>query len=85
VNVGYWQIVLQKSFCTADQKFSGLWMQFWNKYVKGPHRTAMNSPVVTRHIALAMSRHGELTLASRVVMQLAREVTKSSVGGLFGD
>jgi DNA-binding transcriptional LysR family regulator len=43
------------------------------------------NPVVTRHIALAMSRHGELTLASRVVMQLAREVAKSSVGGLFGD
>ncbi len=43
------------------------------------------NPVVTRHIALAMSRHGELTLASRVVTQLAREVAKSSVGGLFGD
>src|ERR1039458_3310026 len=23
-DVAYWQIVLQKSFCTADQKFSGL-------------------------------------------------------------
>ena len=22
--VGFWQIVLQKSFCTGDQKFSGL-------------------------------------------------------------
>ena len=43
------------------------------------------NPVLTRHIALAMSRHGELTLASRIVMELAREVAKSSVGGLFGD
>jgi len=23
-NVGNWQILLQKSFCTGDQKFSGL-------------------------------------------------------------
>src|SRR6516165_9168465 len=29
------------------------------------------TPVVTRHIALAMSRHGELTLACRTVMQIA--------------
>jgi LysR family nitrogen assimilation transcriptional regulator len=43
------------------------------------------NPVVTRHIALAMSRHGELTLASRIVMQITREVAKSSVGGLFSD
>ena len=39
-------------------------------------------PVVTRHIALAMSRHGELTLASRTVMQIMREVSKSSLAGL---
>ena len=24
LNVAYWQIVLQKSFCTDDQKFCGL-------------------------------------------------------------
>ena len=35
------------------------------------------APVVTRHIALAMSRHGELTLACRTVMQVARQVAKS--------
>lgn len=35
------------------------------------------SPVVTRHIALAMSHHRALTLASRTVMQVAREVAKS--------
>jgi LysR family nitrogen assimilation transcriptional regulator len=39
-------------------------------------------PVVTRHISLAMSRQGELTLAARTVMQVAREVAKSAVGGL---
>src|SRR6266436_8694459 len=31
-------------------------------------------PVVTRHIALAMSRHGRLTLACRTVMQVVREI-----------
>jgi DNA-binding transcriptional LysR family regulator len=40
------------------------------------------APVVTRHIALAMSRHGSLTLACRTVMQLAREIAKSSAAGL---
>lgn len=39
-------------------------------------------PVVTRHIALTMSRHGELTLACRTVMQMMRNVAKSSVAGL---
>ena len=39
-------------------------------------------PVVTRHIALAMSRHGNLTLACRTVMQLAREIGKSAAAGL---
>src|SRR6476620_4079729 len=39
-------------------------------------------PVVTRHIALAMSRHGSLTLACRTVMELAREIAKSSAAGL---
>jgi LysR family transcriptional regulator, nitrogen assimilation regulatory protein len=39
-------------------------------------------PVVTRHIALAMSRHGNLTLACRTVMQVAREVAKSAAAGL---
>jgi LysR family transcriptional regulator, nitrogen assimilation regulatory protein len=36
-------------------------------------------PVVTRHIALAMSRHANLTLACRTVMQLVREIAKSGV------
>ena len=40
------------------------------------------APVVTRHIALAMSRHGELTLACRTVMQVAREIAKSGAAGL---
>jgi DNA-binding transcriptional LysR family regulator len=39
-------------------------------------------PVVTRHIALAMSRQGNLTLACRTVMQVAREIVKSGVAGL---
>ena len=39
-------------------------------------------PVVTRHIALAMSRHGNLTLACRTVMELTREIAKSSAAGL---
>jgi LysR family nitrogen assimilation transcriptional regulator len=39
-------------------------------------------PVVTRHIALAMSRHGNLTLACRTVMQEARDIAKSGVASL---
>jgi LysR family nitrogen assimilation transcriptional regulator len=39
-------------------------------------------PVVTRHIALAMSRHGNLSLACRTVMQLLREIAKSGTAGL---
>lgn len=39
-------------------------------------------PVVTRHIALAMSRQGQMTLACRTVMQLTREIVKSGAGGL---
>jgi LysR family nitrogen assimilation transcriptional regulator len=39
-------------------------------------------PVVTRHIALAMSRHGSLTLACRTVMQVAREIATSGAAGL---
>jgi DNA-binding transcriptional LysR family regulator len=39
-------------------------------------------PVVTRHIALAMARHGNLTLACRTVMQVVREVAKSGAAGL---
>ena len=40
------------------------------------------NPVVTRHIALAMSRHVNLTLACRTVMQVAREIAKSGAAGL---
>jgi LysR family transcriptional regulator, nitrogen assimilation regulatory protein len=39
-------------------------------------------PVVTRHIALAMSRHGSTTLACRTVMQVVREIAKSGAAGL---
>jgi LysR family nitrogen assimilation transcriptional regulator len=39
-------------------------------------------PVVTRHIALAMSHHGSMTLACRTVMELTREIAKSSAAGL---
>jgi DNA-binding transcriptional LysR family regulator len=34
-------------------------------------------PAVPRHIALAMTRHGELTLACRTVMQLTKEISLS--------
>lgn len=40
------------------------------------------NPPVTRHIALAMSRHGELTLACRTVMQITRELASSGAAGL---
>jgi DNA-binding transcriptional LysR family regulator len=36
-------------------------------------------PDISRHIALAMSRHGELTLACRTVMQLTQEIAKTGV------
>jgi DNA-binding transcriptional LysR family regulator len=39
-------------------------------------------PPVTRHIALAMSRHGELTLACRTVMQIVQEIASSGASGL---
>jgi DNA-binding transcriptional LysR family regulator len=39
-------------------------------------------PVVHRHIALAMSRQGEMTLACRTVMQVTREIAKSGTAGL---
>ena len=39
-------------------------------------------PPVTRHIALAMSRHGELTLACRTVMQIVQEIASSGAAGL---
>ena len=39
-------------------------------------------PVVTRHIALAMSRHGNVSLACRTVMQVLREIAKSGAAGL---
>lgn len=39
-------------------------------------------PTVTRHIALAMSRHGELTLACRAVMSETQEIAKAGAAGL---
>ncbi|BAL27387.1 LysR family transcriptional regulator [Azoarcus sp. KH32C] len=39
------------------------------------------SPTVNRFIALAMSRHGELTLACRTVMEVTREIARSGAGG----
>jgi LysR family transcriptional regulator, nitrogen assimilation regulatory protein len=40
------------------------------------------APLVIRHIALAMSRHGNLTLACRTVMQTTQEIAKSGGAGL---
>ncbi|HZQ60548.1 MAG TPA: LysR family transcriptional regulator [Casimicrobiaceae bacterium] len=40
------------------------------------------APAVTRHIALAMSRHGEMTLACRTVMQVTKEIASSRAAGL---
>jgi len=40
------------------------------------------NPSVSRHIALALSRHGALTLACRTVMKIAREIAKSDEAGL---
>ncbi|MFO1414794.1 MAG: LysR family transcriptional regulator [Burkholderiales bacterium] len=40
------------------------------------------SPSVSRNIALAMSRHGELTLACRTVMQIAKEIASSGASKL---
>src|SRR5437763_1173596 len=39
-------------------------------------------PTVSRQIACAMSRYGELTLACRTVMQVPREIASSGAGGL---
>ena len=49
---------------------------------RGLRSSKLVAPVVTRHIALAMSHHGELTLACRTVMQIAREIAKSGVARL---
>ncbi len=40
-------------------------------------------PVLPRFIALAMSRHGELTLACRTVMQLTKEIAQSGSAELI--
>jgi len=42
-----------------------------------PNFSGVIAPVVTRHIALAMSRHGTMSLACRTVMQVIREIAKS--------
>lgn len=42
----------------------------------------ITSPAITRHIALAMSRHGELTLACRTVMRIIKEIASSGATGL---
>jgi LysR family transcriptional regulator, nitrogen assimilation regulatory protein len=39
-------------------------------------------PTVCRHIALAISRHAQLTLAYRTVMQIVRDIAKSGAAGL---
>jgi DNA-binding transcriptional LysR family regulator len=39
-------------------------------------------PPVPRNIALAMSRHGEMTLACRTVMQIAREIARAGLDQL---
>jgi len=39
-------------------------------------------PGVIRHIALAMSRYGELTLAARTVIEVLREIARSRTSGL---
>ena len=39
-------------------------------------------PTISRHIALAMSRHGELTLACRTVMRETQEIAKAGAAGL---
>jgi LysR family nitrogen assimilation transcriptional regulator len=39
-------------------------------------------PAASRYIALAMSRHGQLTLACRTVMQVARDIVKTGAAGL---
>lgn len=40
------------------------------------------NPTVSRHIALAMSRHGELTLACRAVMSETQEIARTRAGAL---
>jgi LysR family nitrogen assimilation transcriptional regulator len=49
---------------------------------RGLQSSKLVDPVVTRHIALAMSRHGSLTLACRTVMQVTREIVKTGTAGL---
>ena len=46
------------------------------------HSSKLVDPVVTRHIVLAMSRHGSPTLACRTVMEIAREIAKSGAARL---
>ena len=40
------------------------------------------NPVLTRHIALAISRHAQLTLACQTVMQITRTIAKSGAARL---
>jgi LysR family nitrogen assimilation transcriptional regulator len=41
------------------------------------------APVISRYIALAMSRHGELTLACRAVMSEMQEIARAGADGLL--
>lgn len=42
-------------------------------------------PEIPRHVAIAMSPHGEMTLACRTVMQVTREIAQSLVGVNSGE
>jgi LysR family transcriptional regulator, nitrogen assimilation regulatory protein len=48
----------------------------------GLQSSMLVDPDVPRYIALAMSRHGELTLACRTVMQVMQEIAKAGMAGL---
>jgi len=50
--------------------------------VYGIQSSKIVDPTISRHIALAMSRHGELTLASRTVMKETRDIAKSGAARL---
>src|SRR5271170_2183020 len=56
-------IVLQKSFCTDDQKFCGLQARLSCKDVRGPHRLTLNSQATS----VTRLRLYESAIASRFV------------------
>ena len=76
-DVGSWQILLQKSFSTADQNFSRPLVRFSDKYVRGP-RLLLKKPTGGFDNGLGAILIGEHSLAS-----FLSKKSPEGISGLF--